>query len=48
MSVPEAAVNEDGDLRFRKSEVGLSGKRVIPSPPRDMVGSENGDKPLLG
>ena len=36
-AVPEATVDEDGDLLFGKGKVGLSWQRQVPSPSDDLV-----------
>jgi hypothetical protein len=48
MPVPKTTVNKNSDLRLRKHKIGFAAKRVAPSPSRDTVFSQYGDKLLLG
>ena len=46
--VPEAAVDEDGELVLSKNEVRPSGKLLVTTPAGDFIGLEDGDKGQLG
>ncbi len=39
-AVPEASVDEDGDLLLGECKIGLSGQRKMPSPTGDLVAPE--------
>ena len=39
-AMPEASVDENGELLSRKGKIGLSGQRKMPSPTGDLVSPE--------
>jgi hypothetical protein len=47
-AVPEASIDEDGDLLLGEREVGLSGQRKMPSPASDLVSLQERQQRLLG
>ena len=46
-AVPEASVDEDGDLLLGKGKVGLSRQRKMPSPAGDLVSLKQAQQPIL-
>jgi hypothetical protein len=46
--VPKTSINENSNLHFRKSKVGLSKQRQMSSPSRDLAALQEGQQRLLG
>jgi len=47
-TVPETAVDEEGEFARAENEVGLAEKRPVSSPSGDAVGAEDRDEAQLG